>query len=212
MIHLFVPYYGEWHDYFQKCLDSQTVKFRLFKYDRKENGGGWTSACNLFYREACRYRGIEDDVICIMNNDITFHDSFLSEGCRVEEGTVLIPHGTGISIDWRTKRTYHGADTFPGRAFFMTAPDFIKSGGFCRLLPHYLADYDYGFKLARRGMKIKEMTQGIHHDNHPVNRNPWRVRSVNNPIAWTIFLFRNGRNRFVFKNLVTSWYELIKKR
>ena len=71
MIHLFVPYYGEWHSYFQECLDNQTVEFRLFKYDRKENGGGWTSACNMFHREFKRYRGTEDDVVCIMNNDIT---------------------------------------------------------------------------------------------------------------------------------------------
>lgn len=210
MIHLFVPYYGEWHSYFQECLDSQNVKFRLFKYDRKESGEGWTSACNMFHREVSRYRGIEEDVICIMNNDITFGNSFLSEGCRVEQGTILIPHGTGVHIDWKTKKCYPGSDTFPGRAFFMCANDFIKSGGFCKLLPHYLADYDYGFKVIRGGMKIKEMTQGIKHIDHLVNRNAWSGRSVNNPISWTVFLLRNGRNRYIFLNLLKSWYELIK--
>ena len=212
MIHLFVPYYGDWHSRFQKCLDNQSVEFRLFKYDRKENGGGWTSACNLFHKEFSRYRGIEDDVVCIMNNDITFENNFLSEGCRVGEGTVLIPHGTGIAIDWRTKRTHHGADTFPGRAFFISAPDFIRSGGFCRSLPHYLSDYDYGFKMVRRGMRIEEMCQGIKHDIHPVNRNAWMVRSVNNPLSWTVFLLRNGRNKYIFINLVKSWAELLKRR
>jgi len=210
MIYLFVPYYGEWHSYFQECLDNQAEKFWLFKYDRKENGVGWTSACNMFHREFSRYRGTEDDVICIMNNDITFGDFFLSEGYEVDTGTVLIPRDSGVSFDWSNKRCHHGLDTFPGRAFFMTAPDFIKSGGFSRLLPHYLSDLDYGFKLTKRGMRIEEMNHSINHESHPVNRNAWSVRSVNNPVSWTVFLLRWGRNRYILKNLLTSWLELFK--
>ena len=209
MIYLFIPYYGVWPDYFTECLNRQTVKHRIFKYDRKENGGGWTHACNLFYKSFIQWRGTEDDIVCIMNNDITFDDNFLSEGCRVEPGTILIPKDTGISIDWRTRKCSHGSDTFPGRAFFMNAADFINSGGFCSLIPHYLADYDYGYKLVKKGMKIVEMTQGIKHEPHPVNRNPWTARSVNNPIAWTIFLLRNGRNKHIFLNLLKVWSELL---
>ena len=210
MIHLFVPYYGGWPSSFQECLDRQTVKFRLFKYDTKEADCGHASAVNLFHREFKRYRGTADDVICIMCNDITFDDNFLSEGYSVEPGAVLIPRGTGISFDWRTMRTSHGADTFSGRAFFMRAPDFIKSGGFSRLIPHYLSDYDYGFRMVREGMRIDEMIQGIKHDSHAVNTNAWSVRSVNNPVSWTVFLLRWCCNRHIFLNILKSWYRLFK--
>ena len=208
MIHLFVPYYGVWPDYFQECLDSQTVPFRLFKYDRKEIGDGWTAACNLFYKEFKRYRGTEDDVICIMNNDIRFDANFLSEGCRVRPGTVLIPHGTGASFDWKTKSCRHGYDTFPGRAFFMTAPDFIKSGGFDRFIPHYLSDYDFGFRMTKGGMRIEEMSQHISHAAHSINTNPWMLRSVNSPLSWSIFLLKHGRNKYLLLNLLRAWAEL----
>jgi hypothetical protein len=211
MIYLFVPYYGVWPEAFTECLNRQSVKHMLIPYNRKENGGGWTSACNQFYKSFCKWRGTEDDVVCIMNNDITFDDNFLSEGCRVKPWTVLIPKGEGITIDWRTKQCHHGADTFPGRAFFMCADDFIRSGGFCRWLPHYLADYDFGFKLTRKGVIVSEMSQGINHEPHSVNRNPWRLRSVNNPLSWTLFLLRNGLNKYIFLNLLKSWSELFIK-
>lgn len=210
MIFVFVPYYGKWHDYFQKCLDRQSEKLHLIKYNRKDNNVGWTRACNDFYREFKRFRGTEDSVICIMNNDITFDDTFFSEGMNVKHGEVLIPDGCQVQITWENKGVTEGEriDTFPGRAFFMTAEDFICSGGFTWLLPHYLSDYDFGYKMIRRGMRVRTMTRRIRHVPHPVNTNPWSARSVNNPMAWTIFLLRNGRNKYLFINLLKAWAAL----
>ena len=213
MIFVFVPYYGKWNGYFQKCLDRQTERFHLIKYNRKDNNAGWTRACNDFYREFQRFRGTEGSVVCIMNNDITFGDGFFTEGSTVERGEILIPDGFQTQIDWRTKSVTEGGriDTFPGRAFFMTAEDFIQSDGFTRSLPHYLADLDFGYKMIRKGMRVNTMVQYIIHATHPVNANPWSARSNNNPLFWTIFLLRNGRNRYIFINLIKSWVELFRK-
>ena len=212
MIFLFVPYYETWPDYFQDCLDRQTADFVLMRYDRKEMGGYWTAACNYFLKTLKTYRGItHDDIVCIMNNDIMFTDDFLSEAGGVRPGDILIPNGSGVQIDWRTKRMFNGdrVDTFPGRAFFMTAPDFINSGGFSRLLPHYRSGYDFGIRVIKKGMTVRAMARGIHHVDHPKNCRPLCIRSVNNPIFWTVFLLKHGRNRYFFLNLLKAWAELL---
>ncbi len=216
MIFVFVPYYDKWNDYFQNCLDFQTEQFHLMKYNRKETGDYWTHACNFFLEQMKTYRGItNDDVICIMNNDIRFSSDLMAEGGKVKENEILIPDECGIQIDWKTKKitkadsTGDPIDTFPGRTFFMKAPDFINSGGFSKLLPHYLSDYDFGIRMIKKGMRIGTMNQSIHHVEHPKNNNPWSIRSANNPVFWTIFLLKHGRNRYFFLNLLKVWAELI---
>jgi len=214
MIFVFVPYYDKWNDYFQNCLDNQFAEFMLMKYNRKELGGYWSSACNFFLKQIKTYRGLTDeDVICIMNNDIMFGDYLLTEGAKVRKNEILIPDGYGIQIDWKTKKITKGGriDTFPGRTFFMTAPDFINSGGFSKLPPHYLSDYDFGIRMIKKGMAVKTMSTQVRHIEHPKNKNPWSARSVNNPFFWTVFLLKHGRNRYFFLNLLKAWAELIKK-
>jgi len=204
MIFVFVPYYDKWNAYFQDCLEDQTAKFHLIKYNREDTGEGWGAACNWFLKTLKTFRGIEDDVICIMNNDICFYKTLMAEGATVKHNEILISEG--VQINWKDKSITKGTDTFAGRTFFMTATDFMASGGFS--LPHYLADYDFGLRMAKKGMKIREMKHNIHHAEHPKNTNPWSMRSVNNPLIWTVFLFRHGRNRYLLKNLLKVWWEL----
>ena len=214
MIFVFVPYYDKWNDYFQNCLDNQTAEFILMKYNTKDTGGYWSNACNYFLKQIKTYRGLTyDDVICIMNNDITFSDDLMAEGNKIGENEILIPDGSDIQIDWKTKKMIKGdrIDTFPGRTFFMKAPDFINSGGFSKLLPHYLSDYDFGIRMIKKGMIVRTMNQPIHHVDHAKNYNPLCIRSVNNPLFWTIFLLKHGRNRYFFLNLLKVWAELILK-
>jgi len=215
MIFVFVPYYDKWNDYFQKCLDNQTAEFILMKYNAKEMGGYWGGACNYFLKQIKTYMGITyDDTICIMCNDITFSDDLLAEGNKVKKNEILIPDGYDIQIDWKTKKIAKGdrIDTFLGRTFFMKAPDFIRSGGFSKLIPHNLSDYDFGIRMIKRGMIVRTMDRPIHHADHAKNHNPWSIISVNNPLFWTIFLLKHGRNRYFFLNLLKVWAELILNR
>jgi len=206
MIFLFVPYYDNWNDYFQDCLDGQTEKFYLIKYNRKDTGIGWGAACNWFLKTLKTFRGIDDDVICIMNNDIRFNKTLMTEGATVRTGEILTSES--VQINWKDKSISEGTDTFPGRTFFMTATDFMASGGFS--LPHYLADYDFGLRMVKHGMKIRKLQNEVIHVDHPKNTNPWSMRSVNNPLVWSVFLLRHGRNRYFILNLLKIWYELIK--
>ena len=217
MIFLFVPYYEKWNDYFQNCLDNQTAEFVLMKCSQEDVGGYWSNKCNFFLKQIKTYRGISyDDVICIMCNDIMFGADLMAEGSKVKENEIMIPFGNGIQIDWKTKKMIkrygHLIDTFPGRTFFMKAPDFMKSGGFSKLLPHYLSDYDFGIRMIKKGMIVKTMNAVIRHAEHPKNNNPWSIRSTNNPVFWTIFLLKHGRNRYFFLNLLKVWAELILKK
>ena len=211
MIFVFVPYYKKWHGYFDECLKRQTTEYYLIKFNRGDFGIGWSGACNHFLNTLKTFRGIDDDVICIMNNDIRFGGTLFAEGRGVRENEILIPAGCQVQIDWETKSVTTGGrlDTFPGRTFFMRATDFMRSGGFSRLLPHYLGDYDFGIRMIKRGMRVRVMKNGIQHADHPKNTNPWSNRGVNNPLAWTVFLLRHGRNRYFFRNLLKIWGELI---
>ena len=214
MIFVFVPYYDKWNDYFQNCLDRQTAEFHLMRYNRKVTGDCWSHACNFFLKQMKTFRGIgSEDVVCIMNNDILF-DDLMAKGSQVKTGEILIPEGSGIQIDWKTKQMINGSriDTFPGRTFFMTAPDFIHSGGFSKLLPHYLSDYDFGIRMIKKGMVVKEMSARVQHVDHPKNTNPWSIRSVNNPFFWTVFLLKHCMNRYFFLNLLKVWAELILRK
>ena len=75
----------------------------------------------------------------------------------------------GIEIDWRRKKIWASSkiDAFPGRCFFITYYDFKNSGGFPKLIPHYLSDYDFSMKLIKKGIKVREMDSMINHPPHP---------------------------------------------
>lgn len=209
MIFIFVPYYHEPDQYFMDCLKNQTVPFKLIKYNRKAHKDLWTHACNFFISELKRYRGLSDrDVVCIMNSDITFSETLIEEGSRVRKGEILIPEGNQVQIDWSKKKFFKGEriDTFPGRCFFMTAKDLMCSGGFYKLLPHYLSDYEFGIRMIKKGMKVRLINQSIIHEDHPKDAPLFSLRAVNNPILWTIFLLKAGRNKYLPLNILKSWY------
>lgn len=205
MIYVFVPYYNEDSDGFKRFINNQNYKeFKLIRRDRKRDGIYWTRACNDFYKDIKRYRGVkDDDIICIMNNDIVFLDDYLRVGSKVKQGEIFVCDG--ITIDWKHKKFFRGSrvDTFPGRAFFMTAKDFMQSGGFCKWLPHYLSDIDFGIKMVKKGLKVYEMVE-ILHPEHKKEERPFSILSPHNPIFWTIFLLKNF-NRYTFINIIKAW-------
>lgn len=209
MIFIFVPYYHEPEQEFLDCLDRQTVKFKLIKYNRKAHKDLWTHALNFFVSELKRYRGITDnDVACFMNCDITFGDTLVEEGSRVRTGEILIPEGCQVTIDWAKKKFYEGdrIDSFIGRCVFMKVNDLIKTGGFCKLLPHYLSDIEFGIRVIKQGFRVKIMNQSITHEEHDRSAPLFSLRAVNNPVLWTIFLLRAGINRYLPLNILKSWY------
>lgn len=211
MIYVFVPYYNEDTPEFKKSLESQTVQYRLIKRDRKRDKIYWTKAVRDFQREIQRFCGIKDtDVICIMNNDIEFPDYFFSELAKLTEYDIY--YMEGISINWCAKKfkivpNIYG-DSFTGHCFAMTFGDF-KRFRFSRLLPHALADIDYGIRVMERQTSIFNHYHVIHKDHDYEDCSIWSPRSYKNPIFWTIFLLKHP-NRHTFINILKSWYEIFR--
>ena len=77
---VFVPFYHPDGQEFMDSFKKQTVPYRLIKRDRREAGIYWTKACNDFRDELKRFPLITDEIVCIMNNDISFDADLFEEG------------------------------------------------------------------------------------------------------------------------------------
>ena len=210
MIYVFVPYYHEDTPEFKKSLESQTVPYRLIKRNRKASKILWTEAINDFWHDSFKW-GKDDDVVCIMNNDIEFDGLTFKDFSCLTKGEISISEGT--LIDWQKKSfkmvkgaglDYYRPDSFIGHCFAMTLGDFKKLGGFCKLLPHALADIDYGIKALKR-LRVYS-GYAIHKDHAYEKTSKWSWRSYDNPIVWTIFLLRHP-NRYTLLNIARCWYD-----
>ena len=218
MLILFIPYYNEDSPEFKESLKNSTVQFggdthanRILRWDRRLKKIYWSRACNDFLKEIKRWRGLKDeDVICIMNNDISFPPEFLEEGMQVRPGQIYSPEF--VSVNWKKKQFKNYNDpniindilTFPGRLFFMTVKDFKNSGGFSKLIPHYLSDYDFGLRMLKKHTPVL-MKNKITHDNHGKVRG-FKIHSVNNPVFWTIFLLKHP-NIYTLINIIKAWID-----
>ena len=208
MIYLFVAYYNGDTAEFKASL----AKLRgVTVIRRKRDGIYWTRACNDFRKELRRYRGVKpDDVVCLMNNDISFEPELFEEGGKVLPGQVLTAEY--MTVDWSKKKFYQGdrIDSFPGRTFFITVGDFLKHR-FSSLLPHYLSDVEYSIRLIRKGITPRLMKNKIVHREHTRGSRKFSILNPANPIFWSIFLFKSCPLRYLPINLIKAWAYLIKK-
>ena len=213
MIYVFVPYWNEDTPEFKKSLESQTVPYRLIKRNRKASKILWTEAVNDFWRECSRWQGAkDDDVICIMNNDIEFGKLLFELGATAKDWDIIVPDEFLIEVDWRNKKFTYGGDynSFIGHCFFMSLKDFRESGGFCRLLPHALADIDFSYRMYKKKKATIWRVGGVHHEDHDYEKcSKWSWRSYDNPILWTIFLLRHP-NRYTLLNIIKSWVSALR--
>lgn len=208
MLYVFVPYYNPHTKEFTESLAKQTeTSYRLITRDRKRDKIMWTKSVRDFQKEVKRYLGTKDtDVICIMNNDVSFGKDLFKLGSSVSQGDVFIAYNTDVAINWKRKGFYFGTgkvDSFLGRCFFMTLGDFKKIK-FSRLLPHALADIDFGIRAVKK-LKPYFLDCVFTHPDHEYKRvNKFSLLSYENPILWTIFLLKHP-NRWTLLNIVKAW-------
>jgi len=110
-----------------------------------------------------------DDLVLIANDDTSFAADFLAAAraamaraprslllarpIRAENGE---PGALGATVNWRKLQfkpalAPEDVDVFPTRGLFLRRDDFIDLGGFHTvLLPHYLSDYEFTLRAARR--------------------------------------------------------------
>lgn len=204
---VFVPYWNEHTKEFTDSLSKQTeVSYRLITRDRKKDGIMWTKALRDFQKECKRFLAKDSDVVAVMNNDVKFDKNLFKLGSSVDAGSVYIPFDCSVEINWKHKHFSFGGkkiDSFLGRCFFMTLGDFKKIK-FSRLLPHALADIDFGIKAVKTLTPYFLGCEFSHPDHEYKKVNKFSLLSYENPILWTIFLLKHP-NRYTLLNIIKAW-------
>jgi GT2 family glycosyltransferase len=184
-----------------------------------------------------------DDLVLLANDDTTFGPEFLAAAraaMAAAPRSLLLAQptsaqsgespGIGVEVDWRKlsfRPTFNPDDIgcFPTRGLFLTRHAFQELGGFhTLLLPHYLSDYEYTIRAARRGYALRtdpavrlimdEVTTGIRaHDYRSVPaylRSVFTIRATKNPIYWSSFVVLASPRRLLLRNLVRVWKRFFK--
>jgi GT2 family glycosyltransferase len=198
----------------------------------------WAGSLQQARRWLLRQPSSPGDIVLIANDDTTFEPDFLAKARSVmrRSGRALLlaePHSAqsgralslGMRIEWPRLRftptwRLDEVDCFPTRGLFLHRVDFESLGGFHTvLLPHYLSDYEYTIRAARRGFAFRtdpavrlvmdEATTGIRKSDY---RSGWgylrtnlTIKSSGNPIYWSTFVILAAPRHLALRKLVTVW-------
>jgi len=206
--------------------------------------GHWWWAGSL--EQARRWLGHQPstpgDLVLIANDDTTFSTDFLASARRLmptEEKTLLQAQavsaqtgesaGIGVHINWR-RLAFKPADDpdeidcFSTRGLFLRREDFLGLGRFHTvLLPHYLSDYEFTLRAARRGFHLRtdpsvrlvadQTATGIRtldlSSAGAYLRSVLSIKATKNPIYWTTFVLLASPRRLLARNLLQVWYRFI---
>jgi GT2 family glycosyltransferase len=180
----------------------------------------------------------EESIVMIANDDTTFLPSFLANArkairdrprtlllaCLINPATGDIDE-IGANVNWRDlavtpAREPDAINCFSTRGLFLRLADFQEIGGFRpTLLPHYLSDYEFTMRAARRRFHLlSDPTVGLFFDaletgDRGVIRGTPKAflsrtfskRNAGNPIAWTMFVMMRCPIRYVPVNLFRIW-------
>ena len=132
----------------------------------------WAGALQLGYCWLKSDQPDAQDLVLLINDDTRIAPDFLATAislldgksgvmlhaqCREESSGQLLDDG--VRVNWRRLRfsPVHDStqvDCLSTRGLFIRVDDFLDSGGFRPAsLPHYLSDYEFTFRLRRRGVK-----------------------------------------------------------
>jgi GT2 family glycosyltransferase len=179
-----------------------------------------------------------DDLVLIANDDTTFQPDLLVRAraaMRAHPHSLLLAEafssrsgaskGVGMRVDWQTLslRPTHDPDAIDclaTRGLFLRRDDFLRLGPFHTvLLPHYLSDYEFSIRAARRGLALRadpsvrlvmdEAATGIRvrdlRSPRAYLRSVLSMRSTENPVYWTTFVMLASPKRYVLQNVVRVW-------
>ena len=182
-------------------------------------------------------------LVLIANDDTTFASDFLAAGraaMEAGERTLLLAQpfsaetgeatGLGVTVDWAEltfRPTFDPAaiDCFPTRGLFLRREDFLALGGFHTvLLPHYLSDYEFTLRAARRGYRLAtDPTVRLVTDVKATGirkrdlRNPLAylraaltIKATKNPIYWSTFVILASPRRRLPRNLIRVWWRFLR--
>lgn len=136
----------------------------------------WAGALQAGCEHLARHGVQDDDVLLFINDDVEIAPDFLqralAEFAPMADTLMLarqIDAATGAEIDggggvhadlatWRFAAARDAAEVncLPTRGLFLCWKDFRRAGGFVPArLPHYLSDYEFTIRAARRGLQLR---------------------------------------------------------
>jgi GT2 family glycosyltransferase len=179
-----------------------------------------------------------EDLVLIINDDTTFDPDFLAAGRAAMQAAgrfVLLAQpfskqtgelvALGIKTDWGKLSfpyAYRQEDIgcFSTRGLFLQRADFASLGGFHTvLLPHYLSDYEFTIRAARRGFRLRtdptvrlvmdESTTGTRaldtSSPSAYLRSVLSIKATKNPIYWSTFVVLAAPRSRVVPGLARVW-------
>src|SRR5262249_51473769 len=181
----------------------------------------WAGSLEQARRWLLREPAHPGDLVLIANDDTTFAPDFLESARAIMVGaehTLLLAQPSsahtgeraaiGVQVDWR-KLAFKPSndptriDCFSTRGLFLSRADFIDLGPFHTvLLPHYLSDYEFTLRAARKGFHLQtdprvrllmdETSTGIRTLDYSSAgaylRSVMSIKATANPIYWTTFV------------------------
>jgi GT2 family glycosyltransferase len=202
----------------------------------------WAGALQLAWRHLRDICDLERDHVLIVNDDIAFASDFLGQGLRVlgEQPRAAIQ---AIGVDRDSGRIDRGAvadlrrlrfaeaasgeraNCLSTRGLIMSARTFLESGGLRpRWLPHYLSDYEFTMRLARRGAALVvderfrlQLDLGLTGLGRPTAtglRALWAQSFSNrakfNPVHWSAFVIMACPWSVVPRHLASIWFNFLR--
>jgi GT2 family glycosyltransferase len=198
----------------------------------------WAGSLEQARRWLKRRPSAPGDLVLLANDDTTFEPDFLASARAAmpdDTRALLLAQpfsaetgeaaAIGVHVEWR-KLAFTPAfepqdiDCFPTRDLFLRREDFVELGRWHTiLLPHYLSDYEFTIRAARRGFELRtdssvrvvmdEATTGIRSlDLSSVGaylRSSLTIRATKNPFYWTTFVVLASPRGLILSNLVRVW-------
>jgi len=184
------------------------------------------------------------DAVLIINDDVRLENDFIEKGLRIlseNERSLLFainhplgdagPIDKGFAIHWdkldiRQRKTGEEVDSCSSRGLFMSMADFLRSGGFRpRLLPHYLSDIEFTYRLKKNGTRIvMDDRLSLYYDPALTGntrleagsflqyiRKCFSTKTDVNPLHWTAFVLLSCPAKYKILNILRIWYSFFRK-
>lgn len=187
-------------DYVRRQVKNLTVLYG-------DGGLWWSGALRKAYYFLTSARIPNDDIILIINNDVSFTadyfenliaDYSLKRDSLVVSPSICSTSGTieyGFQINWARlrfirKKSRKDPDAITTRGLYMFFETFKRIGPTrSKLIPHYLSDLEYTIRAKKKGFKLRisktttiyvdRTTTGLHSDN---SKN-WKEFLYNNLVS-----------------------------
>jgi len=208
------------------------------------NGHWWWAGCLQKGIDWLKENGADDSaIVLLINDDVTFGPDYLAlarSAMMDRPGLLLLSRhscdgGNTVSesgvvadlkrLSFRVANAGEEVNCLPTRGLFVRFGDIRVIGDFHpRILPHYLSDYEYTIRAARKSRHCETSDRVLlcpnpattgHHDFREPGffrflKKYFSVKSAANPVYWSMFVILAVPKPWILPNLARIWLRSIK--